>query len=84
MSGLIIVFKKELADHLTSWRFIILFAIVFAVGILAIYIDALHIRAEVVETRFLSPTLYYFWTSIAAVYFFHCVLYAHSRHNPWL
>ena len=36
MSGLIVVFWKEFADHFTSWRFIILFAIVLAVGIVAI------------------------------------------------
>ena len=58
MLGLMTVFKKELADHLTSWRFIILFAIVFAVGVLAIYIDAQYIRAEVVETRFVFLQLY--------------------------
>ena len=58
MSGMITVFRKELADHFTSWRFLILFAIVFAVGIIAIYIDAQYIRAEVSETRFVFLQLY--------------------------
>jgi len=58
MKGLMTVFEKELADHLTSWRFIILFAIVFVVGIVAIYLDAQYIRQEVVETRFVFLKLY--------------------------
>lgn len=58
MSGLITVYRKELADHFTSWRFIILFAIVFAVGIIAIYIDAQFIRQAVTEPRFVFLQLY--------------------------
>lgn len=58
MKGLMTVFEKELADHLTSWRFIILFAIVFVVGVVAIYLDAQYIRQEVVETRFVFLKLY--------------------------
>jgi len=58
MKGMITVFWKELADHFTSWRFIILFTIVFAVSIFAIYIDAQYIREEVVETRFVFLKLY--------------------------
>jgi ABC-2 type transport system permease protein len=58
MQGLMTVFEKELADHFTSWRFIILTAIVFAVGIIAIYIDAQYIREEVLETRFIFLQLY--------------------------
>ena len=58
MSGLLTVFRKELADHFTSWRFIILFAIVFMVGIIAIYIDAQYIRQAVTETRFVFLQLY--------------------------
>ncbi|MFC1592899.1 ABC transporter permease [Candidatus Omnitrophota bacterium] len=52
------VFRKELADHFTSWRFIVLFTIVFAVGIIAIYLDAQYIRAEVIDTRFVFLKLY--------------------------
>ncbi len=58
MRGLITVFHKELADHFTSWRFIILFALVFAVGIFAIYIDAQFIRGTVAGTRFVFLQLY--------------------------
>ncbi|MBA7613132.1 hypothetical protein ES703_20375 [subsurface metagenome] len=58
MSALMTVFRKELADHFTSWRFIILFAIVIAVGIVAIYLDAQFIRQSVTETRFVFLQLY--------------------------
>ena len=58
MQGLMTVFRKELADHFTSWRFIILFAIVFAVGVIAIYVDAQYIRQEVMDTRFVFLQLY--------------------------
>ncbi len=58
MQGLMTVFRKELADHFTSWRFIILFAIVFAVGVVAIYVDAQYIRQEVMDTRFVFLQLY--------------------------
>jgi len=58
MQGLMTVFEKELADHFTSWRFIILSALVFAVGVVAIYIDAQYIRQEVMETRFVFLQLY--------------------------
>jgi len=58
MQGMITVFWKELADHFTSWRFIILFAIVFAVGIFAIYIDAQYIREAVSKTHFVFLQLY--------------------------
>lgn len=58
MSALMTVFRKELADHFASWRFIILFAIVIAVGIVAIYLDAQFIRESVTETRFVFLQLY--------------------------
>jgi len=58
MQGMITVFWKELSDHFTSWRFIILFTIVFAVGVVSIYIDAQYIRQSVMETRFVFLQLY--------------------------
>ncbi len=58
MLGMITVFWKELADHFSSWRFIILFTIVFAVGILAIYLDAQYIREAVSDARFVFLQLY--------------------------
>lgn len=58
VSGLLTVFHKELADIFTSWRFIILFLIVFAVGVFAVYIDAQYIRQEVTETQFIFLQLF--------------------------
>jgi len=46
MLGMIMVFRKELADHFTSWRFIILFALVFLAGVFTLYVDAQNIRGE--------------------------------------
>ncbi|MBA7526989.1 hypothetical protein ES705_19162 [subsurface metagenome] len=50
MSGLITVFWKELADNFSSWRFIILFALVLLAGVFAIYVAAENIREAVTET----------------------------------
>ncbi|MFC2012668.1 ABC transporter permease [Chloroflexota bacterium] len=58
MAALFAVFQKELADHFTSWRFIILFVIVLVVSIFAIYIDAQYIRQTVSETQFVFLQLY--------------------------
>jgi ABC-2 type transport system permease protein len=58
MQGLMTVFWKELADDFTRWRFIILFAISLAVGILVIYNDAQFIRQAVTETQFVFLQLY--------------------------
>jgi ABC-2 type transport system permease protein len=50
MSGLIAVFWKELADHFTSKRFIILFLLVYLAGIATIYVAAQSIRTGVTDT----------------------------------
>jgi ABC-2 type transport system permease protein len=44
------VFRKELADHLASRRFAILFALVFLAAILAIYVAIQNIRSVVTPT----------------------------------
>lgn len=58
MRGIMTIYNKELADHFTSWRFMILFAMVFIVGIIAIYFDAQFIRQTVTSTRFVFLQLY--------------------------
>ena len=58
ISGLLTVFLKELADIFTSWRGIILFLIVFAVGIFAIVDVAQYIRQAVVEAQFIFLRLF--------------------------
>jgi ABC-2 type transport system permease protein len=50
MSGLIEVLRKELADHFSSLRFIILFMIVLLAGIGTIFVAAQNIRSGVSET----------------------------------
>lgn len=58
MKGLLTIYQKEIADHFNSWRFIILFAIVVVVGVIAIYVDARFIRQAVVDPRFVFLQLY--------------------------
>ena len=50
MYGMITVFKKELADAFTSWRFLILFALVLLAAIFAAYGAFESIREEVTGT----------------------------------
>ena len=47
MVGMITVFRKELADHFTSWRFLILFFVILLAGVFAIYVAAENIRGTV-------------------------------------
>jgi ABC-2 type transport system permease protein len=47
MSGFYTVFKKELEDHFTSWRFIILLTLAFLVSVSAIFIAARNIMSAV-------------------------------------
>jgi len=59
MRGLITVFRKELADDFTSWRFIILFALVFLAGVFTLYVDSQNIGREVAgTTQFIFLKLY--------------------------
>lgn len=47
MQGIITVFQKELSDIFTSWRFIILFMLVFISGVFTLYIAGNNIRGEI-------------------------------------
>jgi len=59
MQGMMTVFWKELSDHFTSWRFIILFALVFLAGVFTLYVDAQNIRGEATGiTQFVFLKLY--------------------------
>lgn len=58
MYGVLTVFKKELADHFASWRFIILFSLVLLAGMLATNVAAQDIRATAVDPRFIFLTLF--------------------------
>jgi ABC-2 type transport system permease protein len=50
MSGVMAVFWKELSDHFTSKRFIILFLLIYLAGIATIYMASQNIRSEVTDT----------------------------------
>jgi ABC-2 type transport system permease protein len=44
--GLLVVFKKELADHFSSYRFIILFALIAMVSLISTYMTGVSLREE--------------------------------------
>ena len=50
MSGLMAIFWKELADHFSSKRFIILSLLIYLAGVATIYVAAQNIRSGVTET----------------------------------
>lgn len=62
MSGLLTIFKKELADHFASWRFIILFILILLVGIVVSYRAAQNIIESVSDPRFVFLSLFTFST----------------------
>jgi ABC-2 type transport system permease protein len=46
MHGITAIFKKELADHFSSYRFMILFALIAMVSLITAYMAGLHIRQD--------------------------------------
>jgi ABC-2 type transport system permease protein len=44
--GLFVVFKKELADHFSSYRFVILFALIAMVSLISAYMTGVGLREE--------------------------------------
>lgn len=44
MQGLYAVFRKELADHFSSYRFVILFALIAMVSFITSYVAAMHLK----------------------------------------
>ncbi len=44
--GLLVVFKKELTDHFSSYRFIILFALIAMVSLISTYMTGIDLRQE--------------------------------------
>jgi len=59
MSGFMAIFWKELADHFTSKRFIILSLLIYLAGIATIYVAAQNIRSGVTEdTQFIFLRLF--------------------------
>ncbi|MBM3174428.1 MAG: ABC transporter permease [Chloroflexi bacterium] len=59
MTGLAAIFRKELADHFNSKRFIILFLLVYLAAIAATYVAAQNIRSGITEnTQFIFLRLF--------------------------
>ena len=59
MSGFMAIFWKELADHFTSKRFIILSLLIYLAGLATIYVAAQNIRSGVTEdTQFIFLRLF--------------------------
>ncbi|MFC1944031.1 ABC transporter permease [Chloroflexota bacterium] len=56
MAGLRAVFWKELADHFSSWRFVILFGVMFVAGVWGTYVAGDVIRSELAK----DPTEFVF------------------------
>ncbi len=44
MGGLYAVFRKELSDHFTSFRFVILFTLIAMVSFITSYMAGVHLR----------------------------------------
>ncbi len=51
MRGLAAVFRKELADHLGSRRFLILFALILLAGMSSVYVAAQSIREQIADSQ---------------------------------
>jgi ABC-2 type transport system permease protein len=58
MPGLAAVYRKELADHFSSKRFVILFALVMIAGLGASYVAAQSIRDELSRTAGTSSSVF--------------------------
>jgi ABC-2 type transport system permease protein len=55
MQGLYVVFKKELCDHFSSYRFVILFALIAMVSFISSYMAGIHMKENLealANTRF--------------------------------
>ena len=46
MRGFITIYRKELADHFSSYRFMILFALIAMVSLITAYMVGLNIKKE--------------------------------------
>ena len=61
MSGINVIFNKELADRFSSYRFTIIFALIAMVSLITAYMVGLHIRQElegVAKPRFIFLMLF--------------------------
>ena len=69
MQGLLAVYRKELADHFSSYRFIILFALIAMVGFITSYMVGLNLREHlegIVRPKFIFLMLFTHFADYAA------------------
>lgn len=59
MQSLRTIIKKELADHISSYRFIIIFGLIAMVSLITTYMGGLSIRQELAETA--KPQFVFLW-----------------------
>ena len=61
MHGIKVIIKKELADHFSSYRFVIIFALIAMISLISAYMVGLNIRQQlegVVKPRFIFLMLF--------------------------
>ncbi len=51
MQGLIAIYRKELTDHFSSYRFVILFALIAMVSFITSYMAGIHLRESLEEQK---------------------------------
>ena len=71
MHGLRAIVAKELADHFSSYRFVILFALIAMVSLITVYIVGLNIREQLAEVA--KPKLVFLMLFTSAGGFFSLV-----------
>lgn len=71
MGGLAAIVRKELADHFSSYRFVILFALIAMVSLITVYIVGLNIRQQLAEVA--KPKLVFLLMFTSAGGFFSLV-----------
>ena len=61
MQGINVILKKELADHFSSYRFVIIFALIAMISLITAYMVGLNIRQQlegVAKPRFIFLMLF--------------------------
>ncbi len=68
MHGITSIIKKELADHFSSYRFIILFALIAMVSLITAYMVGLHIKEELEGIAMPKSVFLMLFTSSGALF----------------
>ncbi len=65
--GLVVVFKKELADHFNSYRFVILFALIAMVSLISTYMTGVGVGEDGGYQRVAQFVVWPYITSLIAI-----------------